>query len=51
MLIESAFHASEDIQAVRNEVFKTLQGAHFRYDVTVFEKCNTKPRLQADEER
>jgi hypothetical protein len=49
--IEAAFHASEDIRAVRNEVFKTLQGSSFRYDVTVFEKCKTKPHSQVDEER
>jgi hypothetical protein len=42
--IESAFHASEDIQAVRNEVFQTLQG-QFRYDVTVFRSAR---RSRAD---
>jgi hypothetical protein len=49
--IESAFHATSDQQAVRNEVFTVLQGANFRYDVTILEKCKTKPRLQNDWER
>jgi len=49
--IESAFHAGEDAQAVRDEVYRVLQAVPFRFDVTIFEKCRTRPRLQSDWER
>lgn len=49
--ISSGFHASEDRQAVRDAVFGALQGANFRYDVTVLEKCRTVPHLRDDDAR
>ena len=49
--LESCFHASEDKQDIRDEVFALLQTATFRVDMTIFEKCKTVPRLQSDTER
>lgn len=51
LALDTSFHASEDAQAVRDEVFRVLQTATFRFDITIFDKCKTLPRLQADEER
>jgi uncharacterized protein DUF3800 len=45
-----SFHASEDKQAVRDEVFGLLAEADFRFDCTVFEKCKTRPHLSRDRE-
>lgn len=44
--LESSFHASEDAQAVRDEVFKVLVHEDFRFDCTILEKRKTKPYLQ-----
>lgn len=44
--LESSFHASEDAQAVRDEVFKALIEENFRFDCTILEKRKTLPRLQ-----
>lgn len=49
--LDSTFHASEDEQAVRDAVFKMLQGTAFRFDVTLLEKRKTRPDLQKDPER
>jgi Protein of unknown function (DUF3800) len=49
--LETCFHATEDLQEIRDEVFALLQRASFRIDVTILEKCKTKPRLQSDAER
>jgi hypothetical protein len=46
--LDSVFHASEDPQAVRDEVFGLLEAADFRVDATVFEKSKAKPYLQND---
>lgn len=44
------FHAKDDAQAVRDEVFRTLQGFSFRVDATVLNKKETFARLR-DEQR
>lgn len=49
--LESSFHATEDLQIVRDEVFRLLQQEEFRIDYTAVEKRKTIPRLQADKER
>lgn len=41
-----AFHATEDLQAVRDEVFDVLKDIPCRVDCTVLDKRKTLPRLQ-----
>lgn len=41
--LETSFHATEDKQVVRDEVFRVLQSADFRADFTIFEKRKTVP--------
>lgn len=45
------FHATEELQAVRDRVFAVLGGLDFRVDVSIFNKVNVAPHLQADESR
>ena len=40
------FHATEDPQAVRDEVFKILSGGYFRIDATILEKSKAQLHLQ-----
>lgn len=40
------FHASEDRQAVRDQVFKILGKHQFETDFVIIEKCKTNPTLQ-----
>jgi hypothetical protein len=47
--LDQPFHAAQDPQAVRDEVFKVLAGASFRIDSTVLEKRKTQPHLQSQE--
>lgn len=47
--LDAVFHASEDPQAVRDEVFDLLQAADFRVDATIFEKSKARPYLQSDQ--
>jgi len=49
--LDSTFHASEDLQIVRDEVFRLLAGEAVRIDYTIVEKRKTIPRLQRDKER
>lgn len=49
--LESPFHATEDLQVVRDAVFEVLRGADIRIDVTLFDKPKTQPHLQHDHER
>lgn len=49
--LDSTFHAAEDLQIVRDEVFRLLQRESFRIDYTVVDKRKTIPRLQADKNR
>lgn len=44
--LDRVFHASEDPQAVRDEVFELLRTHDFRVDATVLEKCKAQPHLQ-----
>lgn len=43
------FHASEDKQAVRDEVFKVLQMHQFKVDVTILEKSKAMPKVRPDD--
>ena len=49
--LESNFHATEDAQAVRDQVFGVLVDHDFRIDTTILEKRKTKQRLAEDKER
>ncbi|WP_176554616.1 DUF3800 domain-containing protein [Georgenia sp. 311] len=46
-----SFHASEDPNEVRNEVFKVLSSYDFRVDVTILEKAKAQPRLYRTDDR
>jgi len=41
--LDSTFHATEDLQVVRDEVFRFLSGENFRIDCTLMEKRKTMP--------
>lgn len=43
------FHASEDQQVVRNEVFALLSGSQLRVDATILEKSKAQPQVRASE--
>jgi hypothetical protein len=45
----STFHASVDLQIIRDEVFRILGGESFRTDFTIVEKRKTMPHLQSEE--
>lgn len=45
------FHATEDKQVVRNEVFAVLQKHEFRIDATILEKSKAAPRIRPTDER
>lgn len=44
--LHNGFHATEDRQAVRNEVFQIIGRYDFRFDVTIFEKAKAYPRIR-----
>jgi Protein of unknown function (DUF3800) len=44
--IQDEFHATEDAQAIRNEVFKLIGQHELRIDATIFEKAKAHPRRQ-----
>lgn len=46
-----SFHASEDPNVVRNEVFEVLTNHAFRVDVTILEKAKAQPRLYVTDDR
>jgi Protein of unknown function (DUF3800) len=46
--LPSHFHASEESQAIRDEVFGVLGQHDFRIDATVFEKSKTRPNIAED---
>lgn len=48
--LESTFHATEDKQLVRDEVYRLLSGVDFRIDATIFEKRKTQPRISKNKE-
>lgn len=47
--LDSAFHASEDLQDVRDAVYGVLVDHPLRIDVTLLEKSKAKPHLRVDE--
>ena len=47
--IADAFHATTDVQAVRDRVFTLLSRHDFRVDATVFEKRRTPSHLRSEE--
>lgn len=47
--LRQGFHATEDRQAVRDEVFRLLSQHEFRVDATIFEKAKAMPHLYADD--
>jgi hypothetical protein len=46
--LDQVFHASEDPQAVRDEVFGLLQKSDFRVDATILEKRKAQLHLQSE---
>lgn len=46
--LDRVFHATEDPQAVRDEVFALLDRADFRVDATILEKRKAQPHLQSE---
>jgi hypothetical protein len=44
--LDRVFHATEDPQAIRDEVFALLAGMDFRVDATILEKCKAQPHLR-----
>jgi hypothetical protein len=49
--LEGQFHATEDKQAVRDEVFKILDRHEFRVDITLLDKPKSRPDVRSSEER
>jgi hypothetical protein len=47
--LESCFHATEDKQIVRDQVFGLLASAELRADFTIYEKSKTQPHRQSQE--
>lgn len=45
------FHATEERQEIRDQVFAVLNQSEFRVDATIFEKRKTRPHLQANDVR
>lgn len=48
MHLGSVFHASEDPQAVRDEVFDLLVSADFRIDATILEKAKAQEHIRTE---
>lgn len=51
MGLDSEFHAAEDKQAIRDEVFKAITPHSFRIDATILEKSKAQAHLRTTEER
>lgn len=49
--LEREFHATEDIQAVRDEVFRIIAAHDLRVDATILEKAKAQPHLRVTPER
>lgn len=47
--LREGFHATEDRQAVRGEVFRLLARHNFRVDATIIEKAKAMPHLRTDD--
>jgi hypothetical protein len=48
--LESAFHATDDLQVVRDQVFELVRGADLRVDATILDKRKTQPQFSEDAE-
>ena len=49
--VPNGFHATEDLQDVRNAVFGVLQAGDFRIDAIILEKAKAYPKIREDESR
>jgi len=47
--LDSCFHATEDKQPVRDEMFKLLSHHSFSFDATLLEKSKAQPQLRASD--
>ncbi len=47
--LREGFHAAEDRQTIRDEVFRLLAKHDFRVDATIFEKTKTAPHFRSDD--
>jgi hypothetical protein len=47
--LREGFHATEDRQVVRDEVFRLISTHDFRIDATIFEKSKVMPHLRPDD--
>ena len=47
-ILDKVFHATEDPQAIRDEVFEILRAGDFRIDATVLEKSKAQRHLQSE---
>lgn len=50
-LVSGTFHATEDLQAVRDEVFRIIGRHELQIDATIIEKSKAQPHLTADHGR
>jgi len=46
--LPNAFHAAEDAQVVRDEVFELIAQGDYRIDATIFDKPKAQPQLQSE---
>jgi len=49
--VGDAFHASEDKQQVRDEVFAVMRASDFQVQATILEKSKAQPQVRVSEER
>jgi hypothetical protein len=49
--LASEFHATDDLQEIRDRVFALITGNQIRVDATIVEKCKTQPHLRSSEPR
>lgn len=47
--LDSCFHATDDLQVIRDEVFGLLVSQPIRVDVTILEKSKAEPHTRVDE--
>jgi hypothetical protein len=49
--LNSEFHATEDLQAIRDRVYQAISPIEFRLDATILEKCKAQPSIRNTPER
>lgn len=49
--LNSEFHATADLQAIRDRVFQAISPIEFRLDATILEKCKAQPSIRDTPER